>query len=589
MNQKKELKSMINKLCIVFLLVFSASSVFSQQDQITIIGKGQREIEPAYRLLESPRILDSLTVSKVPEYPMLYFQVPTRISLDTIERASVESSPERIKQLFPFYLKAGIGTALMPMGDLYIHSTRSYNLNYGLKANHLSAFRTAIQKNNFAYLNADFDNTETSIFVKLIEDQYKLMGSFDYLNNGFNYYGARKGMDTLNINPTDSVNKQRFQNLGGKMMFEWVNGDSAALNFKLDARYNYFFSRALPLDSVNKWNNREHFTNVNLHSWYKHEHEVFYADLGVNYNGYRQGLSNLIGTPFDSSFRTNNTVVYLKPGVRTQMFNDRLKVEIGTQLAFDIYEKTRIFLYPKVEIKYSMFNDIFIPYIGIDGDLKQNTFRGFSALNPFLNVYQDSLRNNNNLFSFHGGIKGVLSNEIGFNLKADYSRHIGYGLFVSDSSRRNTFGIVYDTLNIMQIEGSMTYTLKNKLNVEGIARYNSYQTTNNAYAWNLPQLEFILRGKYNLYDKLYAQLDGELLFGRKALLLDSTGSDGFEDGQYFVSLKPLIDLNLEAEYRYNSRVSVFLQLNNLVSVRYNRYYNYPVQGFQLMGGITCRF
>ena len=580
---------MIKRGCLLLLLVFSSSTFFGQQDQITIIGKGQREIEPAYRLLETPTIIDSLKIVQVPEYPLLYFQVPTNIILDTIERASVESSPEHIKQLFPFYLKAGIGTALMPMGDLYFHSTRSYNLHYGLNVQHLSAFRTAIQKNDYSYLNADFDQTKTSLFVKLMEDQYKLMGSFDYSNFGYNYYGVRRDVDTININPVDSLNKQRFQNLGGKTMFEWITSDSAGLNFRMDADYNYMFSRPLPLDSVNAWNNREHFAKVNLHGWYKHEHEVFYADLGVKYNGYRQGLSNLIGTPFDSSFRTNNYIVYVKPGVRTQMFNDRLKVEIGTKLAFDVYEKTRVYLYPKVDIKYSMFNDIFIPYIGIDGDLRQNSYRGFVAQNPFLNVYQDSLRNDNNLFSFHGGIKGALSNEIGFNLHANYSRHIGYGLFVSNSIRRNTFSVVYDTVNIMRVEGSISYTLKNKLNVEGIARYNSYQTTNNAYAWNLPQVEFVLRGKYNLYDKLYAQLDGEMLFGRKAKLLDSIGSVGMEDGQYFSSLKPLIDLNLEAEYRYNTRVSVFLQLNNLVSVRYNRYYNYPVQGFQLMGGITCRF
>ncbi len=271
------------------------------------------------------------------------------------------------------------------------------------------------------------------------------------------------------------------------------------------------------------------------------------------------------------------------------MFDDKLKVEIGTKLAFDVYEKTRVFLYPKVEVKYSMFNNIFIPYVGIDGDLKQNRFSNFSMVNPFVNTFQDSLRNDNNLFSFHGGIKGVLSKEITFNLKADYSRHIGFGLFVPDSIKANTFHVTYDTLSVMNIEGSMTYTQSNKLFLEGIARFNSYQTTNNAYAWNLPQLEILMRGKYNLYNKLYAQMDVDLQFGRKTLVLDSINSDGQEDGQYYASLKPLIDMNLRTEYRYNPRVSVFLEFNNLVTVRYNRYYNYPVQGFQLMGGFSCRF
>jgi outer membrane receptor protein involved in Fe transport len=43
------------------------------------------------------------------------------------------------------------------------------------------------------------------------------------------------------------------------------------------------------------------------------------------------------------------------------------------------------------------------------------------------------------------------------------------------------------------------------------------------------------------------------------------------------------------EYRYNKRISAFLQVNNLASQRYYRWYNYPVQPIQVMGGITARF
>lgn len=579
---------MIKKALIILFISFLHIVGFGQQDQITIIGKGQRIIEPAYRILESPKILDTVASSQVPEYPLLYFQVPTKITLDTIKRAKVESTKERIKQLYPFYSKIGIGTALMPLGELFINSNRNYKFQYGLNAKHLSAFKTNIKKNDFSYLNANYDDTEASLFANIFEYNYKFKSAFNYGNNGFNYYGARKELDTL-INQQDSMNRQRYQNIGGDVSFEWINNDSAALNFKIDANYNYFFSRPQPVDSINSWNNREHAANLNLRGWYKHQHEVFYADIGVRYNGYRQGLQNLIGTPFDTSFRTNNTIMYLSPGVRTQMFNDKLKVEIGTNLALDIYDKTRVYLYPKVEVKYSMFNNIFIPYVGIDGDLIQNSFRSFSKTNLFLNSYQDSLRNDNNLFSFHGGIKGVLSKEIAFNLKADYGRHIGFGLFVPDNNKLNTFQISYDTVSIMKVEGAISYTQIKKLDIEGIGRYYSYETNNNAFAWNLPNVEFILRGKYNLYNKLYAQFDTELQFGRKALVLDSMGSDGMQDGQYFQKLKPLIDMNLEVEYRYNPRVSVFLEMNNMISVRYNQYYNYPVQGFQLMGGFTCRF
>ena len=579
---------MINKI-LYCLCLFWVSTSWAQPDQITVIGKGQREIEPAIRLLDEPKILDSIQSSPVPSYPMLYFQAPTYIKLDTIQAATIETSSEKLKKLYPFYTRIGIGTALMPLGELYFNSTRSRGFHYGLHTQHLSAFNTKITKQDVDYLNADFDRTNLTLFGNILEDNYKLKSKFNYRNDGFRYYGARKTIDTL-LNQADSVTKQRFQSVGGELTFEGLQGDSAAFNYAINTKYNYFFTKPFKADSLTKWNNREHSFGINFSGWYRYQYETFYGDLGIRFNGFRHGIADSALSSLDSGLVTNNTIIDFSPGVLTQMFNNRLKVEVGAKLTLDIYSKTRPYLYPKVEVKYSMFNDIFIPYVGINGELKQISFRRFSEINPFIQIVQDSLRNENNLFTFYGGIKGTLSKRISFNAMASFGRHIGMGLFVNDSLKINTFKIVYDTVSVMKIEGSLSYQLDEKLKIDGIGRFYSYQTNNNAYAWNLPQLQFVLRGNYNLYKKFYFQLDSDLEFGRKTLVYDSTLADvTLMDGQYALSLKPVLDFNLNAEYRYNSRISAFLQFNNVATVRYNRYFNYPVQGFQVIGGITARF
>ncbi|MFM7299622.1 MAG: hypothetical protein ACKO1R_00580, partial [Crocinitomicaceae bacterium] len=98
---------MTNKILFIVCL-FCLTNVLAQPDQITVIGKGQREIEPATRLLNSPKILDSIQSTPVPSYPILFFQAPTKITLDTIEAATVETSSERLKKLYPFYTRFGI-------------------------------------------------------------------------------------------------------------------------------------------------------------------------------------------------------------------------------------------------------------------------------------------------------------------------------------------------------------------------------------------------------------------------------------------------------------------------------------------------
>ena len=163
--------------------------------------------------------------------------------------------------------------------------------------------------------------------------------------------------------------------------------------------------------------------------------------------------------------------------------------------------------------------------------------------------------------------------------------------FVTDTNffYDNYLTVIYDTLNQTTFEGSMTYQAAEKLKIDVLGRYNLYQLYHNAYAWNLPDLQFTARGAYNLYDKFYAQLDANVEIGRKALVDATAPNVQFEGTQAYVNLGTIVDVNLGLEYRYTPRISIFLQANNLAAQRYNRWYSYPVQPFQVMGGVTARF
>jgi hypothetical protein len=128
-----------------------------------------------------------------------------------------------------------------------------------------------------------------------------------------------------------------------------------------------------------------------------------------------------------------------------------------------------------------------------------------------------------------------------------------------------------------------------KLKIDVVAKLYSYNLRNNTYAWNLPQWQAILRGSYNLYDKFLVNVDINLEAGRRALVYAMEPNVTVENNQLAKNLGFIADINLGVEYRYNKRVSAFLQFNNAASQRYFRWYNHPVQIFQLLGGITARF
>ena len=247
-------------------------------------------------------------------------------------------------------------------------------------------------------------------------------------------------------------------------------------------------------------------------------------------------------------------------------------------------------MYKRQEIKYSLFNDIFIPFAGIRGGLSQNSFSSLSQTNQFL-APSVRLINENNPYDIYGGIKGTLSKTMGFNANVSFKKITNKAFFVTDtlSAFRNKFGLIYDTLNHTRIEASLFYQLDEKLKIDGLARYNSYETLNEAYAWNLPVLEFELRAAYNLFDKFMFNLDGHIETGRKALVYEMQEDVQEVDGQYYMNLGAIVDFNLGISYRYNKRVSAFLAFNNILSQRYNDWYNYPVQPIQVMGGVSFRF
>ena len=582
---KQKLKSMKIKKQLLLLFWFLSVTVigYSQPPDVTIDGRGSRVVEPSFRITSPPGIIDSVKPSQVPSYPLLVYQQPTTIGLDKIKAAEIETS-DKLKQLYPFYAKVGMGSGIMPLGQLVYNSTRSKGYHYGLTLDHVSSFATIKNRDGIVYAPANYDRTLGSVYGKIVDNTYTVRGQIDYVNNGFNYYGIQS--DTID---KDDI-RQRIQSIGGAFNYTSDFGLMEVMNYAVDLDYKYSFSKAPIEDSLSDWKVQEHNLNFKTKGWYNYKSETFYAIIGARHNRYQYGLEDELLDPTSLGRRTTNTIIDLKPGVLTQLMDDKFKIDVGFALALDIAEENKFYIYPQAEIKYSLFNDIFIPFAGIGGGLTQTTFGGLAEENQFMNT-SVQLLNENNPYDIYGGVKGTLSKRMGFNINASFKKITNKAFFLTDTmgTYNNTFNVIYDSLNQTSIEASIFYQLDEKLKIDGLARFNSYELMNYAYAPNLPIMEFQLRGTYNLFDKFILNLNGRIETGRKAIVYDLEDNVIEEDGQYYLSLGPIVDFNFGAEYRYNKRITAFLQFNNMFSQRYYSWYNYPVQPIQVMGGVSFRF
>jgi len=573
----------MRKLIISYLFLASSTIAFGQggNDEVVVVGTGDRKVEPAYRMTENPKIIDTMITTPVIEYPLLVLQYPTSIELEKIDPATIKTDA-KLPMLYHTYVKVGVGTEMMPLGEIYFDSKRSRKFLYGAHLKHLSSF------GNFKdYAPAQFDRTKFGLYGALNEKNYSLKSDLHYNNQGLHYYGWKI--------PTDSVDRsttaQRYQDVGGAFSFLSHKKDSAQLNYTGGIVYNHFASKKPLGDSLDDWRARENYFAINNTGWYKYEKHTFAADFNIRYNGYKYGVEGDTSlTAIDTGIVLNNTIINLKPTISTYLQDNRFRAKVGLDFVIDAHTKTRAHVYPVAELKYSLFNDIFIPYLGLRGGLKQVTFKSLTSDNEFL-LPNVAMRNENTAIDVYGGFKGTLSRRMSFNISGSFARVKDKALFVTDTlySVGNKFNVIYDTLNLTTLEGSLSYQLNEKLKVDGIGRFYSYALLNNTYAWNLPQWQAILRGSYNLYDKFLVNLDLNFEGGRKALVYAMEEDVTEENQQLAKSLGFVADINLSLEYRYNKRISAFVQLNNVASQRYNRWYNHPVQIFQFMGGLTARF
>ena len=56
-----------------------------------------------------------------------------------------------------------------------------------------------------------------------------------------------------------------------------------------------------------------------------------------------------------------------------------------------------------------------------------------------------------------------------------------------------------------------------------------------------------------------------------------------------ITLDSYFDLNANIRFKYSERFTAFLKANNIMNNGYQKWLNYPVQGFQVMLGANYKF
>ena len=566
---------------IIGLFVLLAARLLGQNTpggEYYINGVYNPVIADAKKIDLRPAPIDTV----LPVTPMSYNMLPVKgdvpARVDSIEAAKLNIQLAQQK-LYKGFAKAGFGIYTTPLFELYYDATRSKKNGYGIHYKHLSSNGglSDVGPSDYSFNSVDgFYNT----YLK----DHEVGGRLIYDRRRVSYYGY-ESTDSLENrilvtpNVPDDARKQVYNDIGFAARLKSLYADSTKLAHDVGLEVHNYRN----LTGSNETN-----LKIDAALAMVMGAETYGGELVIDNNAYRA----VLGTGIED-VRTNGTLIGISPFVSTR--GEKYTVKVGAGMFLDAQGSTTFHFYPQAYLDYALFDNILVPYIGVDGRRIRNGFRSLTRENPWLSG-APGLTNSSLMYDLYGGLRGSFSSDIGFDVRVSSSRMKNRPLFLNNplvidsTGLGDRFAIGYDEVSQLDISGEVIYSHAEHIDVTGRIDVFTYTTDQQAEAWNLPPYRLSLGARYDFRDKLILKFEALFIGARKSGLLGLADppNETFTTTRT-VDLDGYVDLYLGLEYRYTKRLSLFLDASNLSASKYERWYRYPTQRALVLGGATFAF
>jgi hypothetical protein len=597
----------MNKITL-YIIVFSCLSLAAisqeknedKQLSTTVIevNSYRPTISDAKKLAQTPTTIDTVLPKPSPTYIYGNDPVQTTFTPDSIQAATMKGEP--LDPLYRAYVRGGAGNGINYLADAYVNALRSRNGAVGIEVHGRGAQGLFTDLPPAPYNRWDGKITGKRFFKKHSLDFY---GGYDRERLQYYGYDLSENQSIAMYDELTSQNfgddaairnqfKQYYQRIALGTELKSFYTDSAKLNHKVALDLYNWSDR----NSANTENNILLDASV---SRYFGTHQLkagFNADMNfVNYVGaFTYNPEGKIRTS------NNNFILGLKPTMVSRW--KKLRIEYGALVQAEIaLSGTTPRIYPHAYAKYNLVKEVIIPYAGLGGGLKRNSLSSLTEENPFLWTSRTVLRNTDEVLRVYGGFRGSISQRITYNIQAARFLQRDVPIYVNYNASQYNQGVTrfgenyyvvnYDTLDVFELSGELTYRIDEKLQVVGYGSYSIFDSEREFEAWQMPAVRIGLTGFYQIQNKIIARAQVHFLGPQWSKSYESTSEYFGNDGQnvYGSRVNPIVDINLGVEYRYTERLSGFLNVNNFIAQRYQRWNQYPSQRFNVVGGVTYSF
>ncbi len=547
----------------VLFIIFTCSTLalFAQRGKDTSVNKQQNIVQKYVPKLIAATKIESVPVLEKPvatppvfTYTVTPKQTKTEKIINPIPAADLFKAEQ---QTFPSsFVKLGYGNLQTPLAEVYINNKQNSKYSYGMN------YRFLQTNSNLNKSFADF----TDHAVKGYLASYTKTGEFgldaSFKLNKYNYFGY---VDT---------NKAAEKHLGRSIR-----------NFEARAYYNSTPDKSGKIKHRSSFN----FYNYQIDSAMENDYSFstkIYGNVS-DFNDFENGvLSATIGLDYTTLQLPGQQAIkrfFIQVDPRFDFKYDILNMSVGfnSTVFFDGTNEAQVFPNPFIKATYPIIENVANLYGGIDGRYRKQSLKNIIQTNQFTSSY--NITNGYENVKLFAGINGKVGSSMDAQFEINYLDFTNMPLFITKNDSFNSFAMAIDHLNVLKFSAAVNYSFSEKARIGLSGNFYNYETTNQAQAWQLPVVEGKLNMNFNIKNKVYPHVD---------IIAMSTQSQrtGLVDSKYTQStMKPFYDISAGIDFRFRPKLSLFVQANNIMSTRYQRWYNYSVYGFNAIGGLTFIF
>lgn len=284
------------------------------------------------------------------------------------------------------------------------------------------------------------------------------------------------------------------------------------------------------------------------------------------------------------------------PYIRFQGANWDAELGLSLSALFDV--KTAFNVSPNVKFNVHV-NDVNTFYAEVGGGVNNNTFLDILQENRYVNL-ATRVEYSKTLYDAKAGFRSGVVPGLEFDIFAGYKHTRKDHLYVATAAGQwaNMGSPLYADVSTGHIGGLLKtklipmttlsakivgyfYNVKYK---DGYVSVIEKDVFSEKKAWGRPSFTAELNADVQPFDKLTLSLNYLYAGGRKGVTLNANSSLGPD-----AKMNDINELNFRGEYRITDWVSVNARLNNILFQKYELQYGYPLQGFNILGGLSFKF